>query len=598
MNGPKSGRKIKTKRRRKQGRSSDQSSSASSVTSVSIWTRTEFLAVCSAVLLWLSFSPIGTGLIGWIAPLGLLLIVLRRSALTRRDYVWLWISGCLFWLVTLQGIRLAYWPLYAGWIALSLYLAIYTPLFVWTTRRLVNHGVNLIVAAPVSWVGMEYIRSYMLSGYCANMLGHSQARFPITIQIADQFGVYGVSFCVMFVVSCIALIWQQFGENNGSKIRIASYVVAAVLVISAQCGYGTWRLQQADKLASQEPLLRVGLIQENTPTMFDMPDDEGKSVKAAWLRYRKATQELAASGQSIDLFVWPESTFTAGSPWVTPAKISKLPASLEGSQVKVDSFLDWHQKARTEFEYKANMVIDAIEFATDQEFGSQLLVGCDIISYETGDSEFFNGAILTDSQGKPIGDYRKMHLVMFGEYLPLGPLLQWLRDLTGLILDAGDRPRCFDVNGVTVSPNVCFETMMPRIISSQVRELSGNGESPQVLVNLTNDSWFHGSSMLKHHLDCTILDAVENRRPILVAANSGFSAELDGSGRLLQMLGIYERGGLIAEPKLDLRPGLVQWLGYPFAAFFGLLNVLIWLAALFASYLSKRKAGEQKDTAQ
>lgn len=595
MNGTKSLR-GKQMRRRKSRPTTDAKSSDASTPGLSIWERTEVLAIGSAIILWLSFSPIGTGLLGWLAPLGWLQIAMRTAPLTRRDLFWLWISGALFWLVTLQGIRLAYWPLYFGWIALSLYLAVYTPLFVLTTRLLMRRGASLVLAAPLTWVGLEYIRSYMLSGYCANMLGHSQARFPIAIQLADQLGVYGVSACLMTVACCIILIANRARTKTERPNRSIIYAGIIACILCGQLGYGWWRLRQADELAQQEPLLRVGLIQENTPTMFDMPNDEGKSVKAAWLRYQKATQELAGSSSPLDLVVWPESTFTAGSPWVTPEKLTGLPESLEGSQVKMDSFLQWHRTARSEFEFKANMVVDAIDLVAEEPFAGNLLVGCDIISYETGDSDFYNGAILANAQGKPIGEYRKMHLVMFGEYLPLGPLLQWLRDMFGLIMDAGDEPKCFQVNGVRVSPNICFESMMPRVISGQVRELVRNGQSPQVLVNLTNDSWFHGSSMLKHHLDCTILNSVENRRPILVAANSGFSAELDGSGRLLQSLGIYERGGILAQPKQDSRPGLVQTLGYPFAFLCASLVILSWIVALLSTRKGSRRHREEDGT--
>ena len=546
-------------------------------------------AFLSAILLWLSYSPIGTGYLGWLAPIGWLTVVVSQQSLSRKNYVWLWLSGCVFWLVTLQGIRLAYWPLYFGWIALSLYLAVYIPLFVWTARRLAERGIPVWLATPISWVAFEYARSYMLTGYCANALGHSQARFPILIQIADQLGVYGVSFCMMLVTTCVLLCIQELrerGKGTGAvSLRFAACVSAALLTLTAQIGYGAWRLKEADELAKQAPLLRVGLIQENTPTMFDMPNDEGKSIKAAWLRYQNATQELAAQASPIDLFVWPESTFTASAPWVTPSKLQELPDRVTGSQVEKESFLSWHRKIRGEFEFKADLLLTAINLVS--EFDGQLLVGCDIISYETGESMFFNGAILVDAEGQPVDDYRKMHRVMFGEYLPLGPLLQWLRDMFGLILDAGKEPKCFDINGVAVSPNICFESMMPRIISGQVRKLTRDGKSPQVLVNLTNDSWFHGSSMLKHHLDSTILCSVENRRPILVAANSGFSAEIDGSGRLIQTLGIYARGGLVAEPRSDSRWGIVQSFGYP-------LGIMCALIALFA--LSPRRREDVSHT--
>ncbi len=101
---------------------------------------------------------------------------------------------------------------------------------------------------------------------------------------------------------------------------------------------------------------------------------------------------------------------------------------------------------------------------------THLLVGCDVLVYRTEKVERFNSALFINSQGKLLDRYGKMHLVMFGEYIPLGPLLQWLRDLVGLPgMDAGKDVKSFAIGDVRVAPNICFESMMPRVINSQVR---------------------------------------------------------------------------------------------------------------------------------
>ncbi len=157
---------------------------------------------------------------------------------------------------------------------------------------------------------------------------------------------------------------------------------------------------------------------------------------------------------------------------------------------------------------------------------------------------------------------------MFGEYIPLGPMLKWLGDMFGLSgATPGDEAKCFEVNGARLAPNICFESVMSRFVSGQVRALAKRGQSPDVLVNLTNDAWFRGSSILDHHLSCSILCAVENRRPMLVAANSGISAEIDGSGRVLQKTDRFAVAGIWARPLADGRSGLVQSAGYPLGWF-------------------------------
>jgi apolipoprotein N-acyltransferase len=89
------------------------------------------------------------------------------------------------------------------------------------------------------------------------------------------------------------------------------------------------------------------------------------------------------------------------------------------------------------------------------------------------------------------------------------------------------------IAGLRVGVNICYETVLPEGMRALVRELAARGERPAAIVNLTNDGWFWGSSELDMHLTAAIFRAVELRTPIVVAANTGFSAWVDGSGRLL-----------------------------------------------------------------
>jgi len=131
--------------------------------------------------------------------------------------------------------------------------------------------------------------------------------------------------------------------------------------------------------------------------------------------------------------------------------------------------------------------------------------------------------------------YSKMHPVMFGEYVPFGDRLPFLYRLTPLPagLTAGTEPVAVEIAGRRVAVNICYETALPGAVRSLVNELEARHEPPDVLVNLTNDGWFWGSSELDMHLVAAIFRAVEVRTPIAIAANTGFSAAIDGCGRLL-----------------------------------------------------------------
>jgi len=529
-------------------------------------------AFLSSLALWASFAPLGAHFLAWIAPIGWLAIIEREQAPGRRGYFLIYLSGVLFWLLNLQGIRLAYWALVFGWIALSVYLAIYIPLFVGLTRTLrFTWHVPLFIAAPIVWVGLEVARCFLITGFAASQLAHSQAHVPIVIQIADQFGGYGVTFLIITVSVALFQTWANYRRQT-LRAALAPIAFATTLLLST-LSYGWWRLQQADQLyATSQPLLKVILLQENTPTIFD---SNVQRAITAWGKYLDLTREAAAQHGIAALVVWPESTFTAGAPWTDINLTGKVPAdlALRDNSVTVERLEFYKERSALEFDTKVKRVLAAARNESlidpptkpvrDQP---HLLLGCDAWLISSSKTQQFNSAILVDPSGAYKDRYDKMHLVMFGEYIPLGPVLQFLADAFQLgSVQPGEDVKCFSVGNAKIAPNICFESMLPEFISWQLRKLAERNQSPDVLINLTNDSWFWGSSILDNHLACSIFCAVENRRPLLVAANTGLSAEIDGSGRVLQVTKRMKKASLLATPQGDSRSGLVQQFGYPFA---------------------------------
>lgn len=550
-------------------------------------------ALVSSALLLAAFPPLNWSWLAWFAPLGWLVVCQRSAPVGRSGYWALWISGCMFWLVTLHSVRLAFWALYAGWIAMSLYLAVYIPLFVATTRVMLHRWrLPLILAAPISWTGLEMIRSYLLTGYAANTLAHSQAFRPTVIQIVDQVGTGGLSFLmVMFA----AAVWKAYQRIRGARRSHALVPAAtAMLILIVVGGYGRWRLNQADQmLAGASPMLRCLLLQENTPSIFEMSpnlDEYFERTEGYWTKYLNVCRQGVQQHGPVDLVVWPESTFTGTSPlFDLDLEENRLPESLQ-SEMRMHGMSSRElesrfAQARSHFDVKSQVallaargvsansgVIDpsagdqgAVMTQADNSVqGPDLLVGCDCVQYTSEEVRRYNAAIWIRSDGSVQDYYAKMHLVMFGEYIPLRPILSWLGELFSFAgAHPGIEPKSFQVQAASVSPNICFESMMPRLIRWQVSQLRSRNQPPDLLVNLTNDSWFRGTIMLDHHLASSILCSVENRLPVLVAANTGLSAEIDGSGRLLQKLERFEAGSLLAQPKKDGRWGLVQSAGYP-----------------------------------
>ena len=115
--------------------------------------------------------------------------------------------------------------------------------------------------------------------------------------------------------------------------------------------------------------------------------------------------------------------------------------------------------------------------------------------------------------------------------------------------------------GLRFAPNICFESTVPHVIHSQLRQLDEEGTRPDVLINMTNDGWFHGSSALDLHLTCSVFRAVENRRPILIAANTGISAAIDGNGRMLAKSSRMKEKTIVVDVHPDGRASLYQTIG-------------------------------------
>ena len=194
-----------------------------------------------------------------------------------------------------------------------------------------------------------------------------------------------------------------------------------------------------------------------------------------------------------------------------------------------------------------------------QQANIHMIVGTGTVTGGRGGMQDYNSALLINPRGEILDRYYKMHPVMFGEYVPFGRAIPWLYRLTPLSqgLTAGTTPRAFEVGEFRLSPSICFESTVPHLIRGQVVQLARQGTPPDLLVNVTDDGWFWGSSILDLQLACAAFRAVELRRPFLVAANTGLSAQIDGNGIILQRGPRRAKQILVADVRVDRR-----WSGY------------------------------------
>lgn len=470
--------------------------------------------------------------------------------------------------------------MYLCWLALGGYLAVYHVLFVAVCRRCRVRGMPAWIAVPIVWVGLEWVRNYLLTGTSALMLGHMVTNVPELIQVADLFGSYGVSFVLAASSAAVySLIQAVRGEMSRRQAAVATGAAAALL-IGAVC-YGQFRLNQP----AGPPLATFALIQRNEQVEY--LQDRSREIEIFQRYAEQSVEAIEQSPKPVDAVVWPESMLTGGLPWLIAESDVAAPPELG---VSSDEFLSMVEENRQAFLSRASHVQAALARAAGREEPPHLIGGCGVIRYRD-QPQVYSGMVHITPNGRVDNWYGKTHLVMFGEYVPVIGSVPGLRELLppGLGLETGTGPEIFSVDGTDLSPNICIETAVERVTVNQVAQLHDQGRMPEAVVTVTNDAWFQQSSVVAHHLRCAQLVAVGCRRPVLSAANGGPTAWIDSSGRVVEGLPPNASGAVVAEPLSDPRVSLYVRLGDLPAQLLGLLS-LVMLADLWVAKARQRRA--------
>jgi apolipoprotein N-acyltransferase len=378
-------------------------------------------------------------------------------------------------------------------LALAAYLALYPALFALVLQRLVaRFGARGVVLAPAVWVATEFGRGYLFTGFPWVNLGYSQATVLPVAQLASVCGVWGLSALVALVsTAAVLLVFDR------TRVRWWVAATAAIAVVVTTV-WGGARLRD-NALTREGVPLRIGLVQGNVSQ-----DEKWNQARAGSIvqDYLDLTRRVAGDGARFVL--WPESA---------------LP-----------------------FFFEEEPLVGAAVRRVAIETGTTLLVGSDQIE-RTTPARYFNAAFLIDPAGKVAAVYRKVHLVPFGEYVPLkrllffaGPLIQAVSDFS-----EGDRVVMLPVAGHTASTAICYEVVYPNLARDATRAGS------QLLTTITNDAWFGRSSAAWQHFEMASLRAVEQGRYLARAANTGISGIVDPYGRVLVRSGLFEQAALTGD---------------------------------------------------
>lgn len=520
----------------------------------------------ASLLWWAAFPPLNLSLLGWVAPVIWVRLIQVEHLPGRRPYWTIWVISALFWGLLLEGVGRAYWANYIGLALLGSYLGVYQVLFVWLTRRAIERwGVPLLIAAPAVWVGLELARAHLITGFGMAMLGHTQYRITWVIQVADLFGAYTVSFVMVFAAACFVQAMNPTDRTRANRFQRWWPIAAVMFILVCVFGYG--EVRQPNDTTRQETI-KVALVQGTNDTVFDTDIKAATQQSVdAFTQYWRLTLDACEQHPDLGLIVWPESVFTGGLPEMLRQDSVIPPPDTDYTPEEFAELIEQRSRA---FHDKTRAAAATFNDAANPggiRRDTYLLAGTDTIRFVEDRNQIYNSALLIAPSGEVVSRYYKMHRVLLGEYVPFGDTFPALYGLLpiGRGLTPGDTPVSFTVQGVRMSPSICFESTLPHFLRRQFARLQRQGTAPGVLVNLTNDGWFWGSGILDLQLACAVFRAVELRRPMLVAANTGITAWIDSTGEIREELPRRKEGFVVADVRPSQQTSLYQRVGDLFA---------------------------------
>jgi apolipoprotein N-acyltransferase len=451
------------------------------------------LATLSGCLWFLAVTPFDLSALAWVAAVPMLLAVDRAATFKQALLLGWWAgvvetAGGFYWLIDVMQ-RFAGFPWWAGALVFLVFCAARAVIFLLFTavvcaiRR--RRRVPMTLLAPLVMVSCELVVPQLFP--CGQWI--SQAWQPLVIQIAELTGPLGVTALLMLVNGTLYDLAVDGRAARYSALAAAALVAAALV-------FGAVRMRQVDEIVAQAPRLKIGLVQPNFAYTADGEFSREEAIRQLSALQAESRRLQQAGAQ---LIVWSEGSYPVALPRDFAADFA--PESL-------------------------GMIRRGLSVP--------VVIGAEMIDEAREDA--FNSVILLDRDGRAAGRYDKVRLLAFGEYIPGIDTFPWLRKFLppGIgRFTAGKGPGVLTLHGPgsqdwRLGPVICYEDILQGF-------LRGVGQlHPNLLVNLTSDSWFGAETEPWEHLALAVFAGVELRVSMVRAVNSGVSALIDPNGRLVQ----------------------------------------------------------------
>jgi apolipoprotein N-acyltransferase len=500
-------------------------------------------------LLALSFPKYGHPAFAWIALTPLLVALARLPAGPRpyrRAFALglltgaIYFAGTLYWLVetmtTFGGLPTLV-AVFAAFLLVA-YLSLFPAAFAVITTRLRRAlgSTWAVMLSPAAWVATELGRQYVWDGFPWELLGYSQVNTLPIVQIASVVGVYGVSGVLALGSAAAAMILVAPGRGRWvAPLGVAALVAACAL-------WGQARMN-ANTLVAGGTAIRVAVLQGNIAQ-----EDKWNPALADNITNRYLTMTREALQQGATFILWPESS--------------------------------------TPFYFEEDLIRGSAIRRLAREAGATLLVGSDqvepirqappLVAAAGAEPRTYNAAFLVKPDGSTGAVYRKMHLVPFGEYVPLKRLLFFVGTIVEAVSDftPGDVPVLLPIGDHFASTAICYEV----IYASLIRQFVVDGS--QLLTTITNDAWYGRTSAPYQHWDQAAMRAIENGRYLARAANTGISGFIDPYGRVIAKSDMFTQALLVRDLKFTEAKTIYTRMGDVVAW----LSLALTVAAFLASF--------------
>jgi apolipoprotein N-acyltransferase len=451
------------------------------------------LVTLSGCLWFLACTPFDLSALAWIAAVPMLLAVDRAATFRRALFLGWWAgvvetAGGFYWLIDVMQ-RFAEFPWALAVLGFLLFCAARALIFllftgfVYAIRR--RRRVAMALLAPIVMAGCELVIPQLFP--CGQWI--TQAWHPLVIQITELTGPWGVTALLMMVNGSLHDLMDSPRTARVPLIAAASLLAAALI-------FGAVRMRQVDALLAHAPQLKIGLVQPNFPYTIDGNFSASEALRQLAV-LQEQTRRLERGG--AELVVWSEGSYPVALP----------------------------RDFKTDFASDSKAMIR-------RNIAGPLIIGA--MTYDSVHDDAYNAALLLDVKGVVVGRYDKVRLLAFGEYVPAIEYFPWLRKLLPAgagRFTAGAGPTLMPFQapaGQTwaLAPVICYEDLLPGFLH-RVGELH-----PNLLVNLTSDSWFGADTEPWEHLALAVFATIELRVGMVRSVDSGISALIDPNGRVLQ----------------------------------------------------------------